>query len=214
MVSTVAAPVTPEPELTRGHKKKTRTRLQLVVAGLEVLAERGEGFSIADVAARAGVSHGTFYNYFADRDALLDALVAHAVEEFAAASARDVDEPDPAMRFARISARALATAAGSPIMVRGTLRLEAAQRALVVDGPLAYMRDDLMAAHRAGRIPEIPDDATLDVILGSLLLAARRVIAGEADAGYSANVIRRLLLALGIDGAEAERMARRAMANP
>ena len=74
--------------LTRGHKKKARTRAQLLEAALEVLAERGEGFSIGDVAVRAGVSHGTFYNYFADRDALHAALGAHVVETFSAVAAR------------------------------------------------------------------------------------------------------------------------------
>lgn len=197
----------PEPAVTRGHKKKVRTRQQLLDAGLEVLAERGEGFAIGDVAARAGVAHGTFYNYFADREELLDALVAHSVEEFAAGAARDVDDADPAMRFARISARALVAAAASPTFTRGMLRLEAAQRALLVDGPLAYLRHDLVAGHRAGRFPEAPDDASIDVVLGALLLAARRVIAGESDAEYPARVIRRLLMALGVDSGEATSIA-------
>ena len=197
--------------MTRGHKKRSRTRQQLLDAGLEVIAERGEGFAIGDVAARAGVAHGTFYNYFADRDELLDALVAHSVEEFASAAARDVDEPDPAMRFARISARALVAAADSPSFIRGLLRLEAAQRALLIDGPLAYLRHDLVAGHRSGRFPEAPDDASIDVVLGALLLAARRVIAGESDADYPARVIRRLLMALGVEGGEAASIARRAI---
>lgn len=197
--------------MTRGHKKRSRTRQQLLDAGLEVIAERGEGFAIGDVAARAGVAHGTFYNYFADREELLDALVAHSVEEFASAAARDVDEPDPAMRFARISARALVAAADSPSFIRGLLRLEAAQRALLIDGPLAYLRHDLVAGHRSGRFPEAPDDASIDVVLGALLLAARRVIAGESDADYPARVIRRLLMALGVEGGEAASIARRAI---
>ena len=203
----------PDPPLTRGHKKKSRTRQRLLEAALEVLAERGEGFSIDEVAQRAGVSHGTFYNYFADREALQTALVAHAVEEFAAVSAREVQEPDPAMRFARISARAITTAIASPTAVRFTLRLEAAQRAVLVDGPLAYMRGDLEEGHRAGRFAEAPDDAVIDLIVGTLLLAARRVIAGESNPDYPVAVIRRLLMALGVDGNEASHMAQQAVAN-
>ena len=68
---------------TRGHKKRSRTRQTLLDAALRVLAENGEGFSVTEVAARAGVSHGTFYNYFRDRDELMDALVLYSVEEFA-----------------------------------------------------------------------------------------------------------------------------------
>lgn len=197
--------------LTRGHKKKSRTRQQLLEAAIEVLAERGEGFSIADVATRAGVSHGTFYNYFDDRDQLLSALVAHTVQAFAASAARHIDETDPAMRFALISARALHTAVQSPSTVRFALRLQAAQRALVDDGPLAYLRDDLAAGHRSGRFPEAPDDAAVDVILGSLLLAAGRLLDNDAPADYGTQVIRRLLMSLGVDGEEARHIAHHAV---
>jgi AcrR family transcriptional regulator len=177
-----------------------------------VLAERGEGFSIADVATRAGVSHGTFYNYFSDRDELLDALVTHAVEDFASLAAREVDLADPAMRFALISARALAMAVESPNTVRATLRLEAVQRALLVEGPLAYLRQDLLDGFHAGRFPEPPDDGVFDVILGALLLAARRVIEGEDDPQYRGAVIRRLLMSLGVAGDEASWIAAQAVA--
>lgn len=210
MVVTAAAVLPERP--TRGHKKKARTRVQLLDAALAVLAERGEAFSISDVVDRAGVSQGTFYNYFADRDALLDELVAHAVEGFAATAARTVDDVDPAVRFARISARALALAVESPATVRFALRLEAAQRALLVAGPLAHLRQDLLDGHRSGRFPEPVDDATLDVIFGALMLAARRVLDHQEDAAYRSVVIRRLLMSLGIERSEARRIADDAVA--
>jgi AcrR family transcriptional regulator len=197
---------------TRGHKKKARTRLQLLDAALAVLADRGEAFSVSDVVTRAGVSQGTFYNYFVDRDALLDELVAHTVEVFATSAARTVDEVDPAVRFARISARALRLAAESPDMVRFALRLEAAQRALLVAGPLAHLRQDLLDGHRLGRYPEPPDDAALDVIFGSLLLAARRVLEQQEGAEFRSAVIWRLLMSLGLERAEARRIADEAVA--
>ena len=193
--------------LTRGHKKKSRTRIQLLDAALGVLAESGEGFSIADVVSRAGVSHGTFYNYFADRDSLMAALGGYVVERFAAVAAREVDESDPARRFAQISARALAIAVTSPNLVRVALRVEVAQRALLLDGPLAYLREDILDGARIGRFLETPDDAAIDVVVGALLLAARRVLDGEVGPGYRSAVIRRLLLSLGLTGDEAARIA-------
>lgn len=211
-MTAVPSETSPETSLSRGHKKKSRTRRQLLDAAVDVLAERGEGFSIADVATRAGMSHGTFYNYFGDREELLDALVAHIVEEFASVAAREVEEPDAALRFARISARALASAVESPNTMRVALRLEAAQRALLLAGPLSYLQQDLVDGHRSGRFTESPDDATLDVILGSLLLAARRVVDGESSPAYRSSVIRRLLMSLGVDGDEADRIAVQAVA--
>ncbi len=197
--------------LTRGHKKKARTRQALLEAALEVLAEDGEGFSVVDIAARAGVSHGTFYNYFADRDELVAALVPVLVQSFAAEAAAEIDEPDPAARFALITARALAVAADAPELVRVALRLEAVQRGLLAEGPLAYLREDLAAGHAAGRFDGPPDDGTLDVVLGALLLAARRIVDGEAGLDRRRTVIRRLLVALGVSRAEAEALAERAV---
>lgn len=197
---------------TRGHKKKARTRRQLLGAAVVALAEEGEGFGVVDVVARAGVSHGTFYNYFADRDALVAALVPVLVEAFAAQAAAEVDEDDPAARFAVISARALAVAAAAPDLVRASLRLDAVQRALLVDGPLAYLRDDLVAGHARGRFDGPPDDGTVDVVLGALLLAARRIVDGEAGLDHRRVVIRRLLVALGVETGEAGELADRAVA--
>lgn len=205
------APATDEP-LTRGHKKKARTRQQLLDAALDVLAEQGEQFSVVDVAARAGVSHGTFYNYFSDREELVAALVPVLVEAFAARAATEVDEADPAARFAVITARALAVAAEAPDLVRVALRLEAVQLGLLAGSPLAYLREDLVAGFAAGRFDGPPDDATFDVVLGALLLAARRIVDGDAGLDHRRSVIRRLLAALGVDRDEAEALADQAVA--
>lgn len=199
-------------QLTRGHKKRSRTRLLLLEAAQQTIAELGEGFTVADVVERAGVSHGTFYNYFDDRQQLLEALTAHLVEVFAATAAVTIDEPDPALRFATISARALRMAAASPTLAAVVVHLEAAQRALVVDGPLSYLVHDLRDGHAHGRFIDPPDTATLDVILGALLLATRRLIDGDVSEHYCRDVIRRLLLSLGVAPADATNLANHACA--
>src|SRR5690348_8592934 len=65
------------------ERARSRTRSQLIAAGKQVMAERGiEGATIADVAAAADVSPGTFYNYFADVPDLLDAVVDDVLDGF------------------------------------------------------------------------------------------------------------------------------------
>src|SRR4051812_21952568 len=55
--------------------KGRRTREALLEAGGTVVGQRGlAGFSVAAVTAHAGVAKGTFYLYFEDRDAFVDAL--------------------------------------------------------------------------------------------------------------------------------------------
>ncbi len=192
---------------TRGHKKKARTRRLLLDTASEVVADRGEAFTISDLAAAACVSQGTFYNYFSDRDALLDALVHDVIDAFTAERAASTAAEDPAVRFAVITAEALDRAADSPELTRAALRLESIQRALLDGGGFEHLRDDLEAGHRAGRFSAPPDDATVDVVISSILVAGRRIVDGRDGTGYRTAVVTRLLVSLGLDEVEAGTIA-------
>jgi AcrR family transcriptional regulator len=207
MTAIIQAPDTPS---TRGHKKRSRTRLALIESALALVATQGENFSLTDVSAGAGTSHGTFYNYFKDRDELMAALVAHLVEQFADRSAIDVTNSDIAIRFATISARAIHTSAEVPESVRAALRLEAVQQALVVDGPLAHLQSNLVEGHKSGRFLGSPDEGTIDVLMGAMLVAARRELSQRTRPQYVASVVQRLLMSLGLPHDEAVAIATRA----
>lgn len=57
-------------------RKATRTRNQLLTAAYETFANNGfQGTSVADIATAAGVSLGTFYQYFRDRNDIMGTLV-------------------------------------------------------------------------------------------------------------------------------------------
>ena len=202
----------PSPPLTRGHKKKARTRQLLLDTALEVLAEQGEGFTVADLASRAGVSHGTFYNYFSDRDQLIEALVPHIVIRFAERMADEVTEADPAARFAHITANGFDLAIREPDTVRVALSIDAVQRGLLADGPLAYFRQDLADGYKTGRFIGTLDEGTVDLVLGTLLFAARRIVDGDHTVAYRRSILSRLLQALGIEANEAAKIAAAAVA--
>jgi AcrR family transcriptional regulator len=200
-------------ELTRGHKKKARTRQLLLDTALEVLAEQGEGFSVADLFGRAGVSHGTFYNYFTDREQVIEALVPHIVSRFADRMAIEVTNADPAARFARITAHGFEIAIREPQTVRVALRIDAVQQRLLADGPLAPFRRDLADGFASGRFNGSLDDATLDMVLGTLMFAARRITDGEHSIAYRRSVLGRVLQVLGVGVAEAAALAADAVAD-
>ncbi len=197
---------------TRGHKKKQRTRAQLIAAAVDVIATKGESFSIADITAHAGMSHGTFYNYFGDREALLAAVVPDVLTAFAVESAALVHEEDPAVRFALITALALQRPVVAPEQTRLLLRLDAVQRAIVEAPAMDPLRDDLAAGVANGRFLVGPDAATLDVIIGTLLFASRRMVDEAVADTYPVSVVAQLLRSLGVPAPEADQLAEHAVA--
>ena len=67
--------------------RRTRTRQRLMTAAMEVFAERGvSGSSVEEICEAAGFTRGAFYSNFADKDALVLALIEQGVaEEYASA---------------------------------------------------------------------------------------------------------------------------------
>lgn len=67
----------PRKRVSREEKSRL-TREGLLAAGFAVVSAEGyAAASIAKIADAAGVAHGTFYNYFEDRQALFDELLPH-----------------------------------------------------------------------------------------------------------------------------------------
>ncbi len=70
-------------QLTRGHKKKAKTRQALLQAALSIYAEKGVGeLFLNELAEKAAVSNGTVYNYFRSREAVLEAVGIALAEQF------------------------------------------------------------------------------------------------------------------------------------
>lgn len=194
---------------TRGHRKRERTRRQLVAAGLRALADRGEALTVSDVVAEADVSNGTFYNYFEDRDALMEALAEEVLFALAATAA---SEPiaDPALRFAVASGRVLRRAAEDRTWGRAVLRL--VNRPGVHGRVARYLREDLAEGRARGRFDTGPDDATLDQVMGLLVMTIRRIVQGESHPDTGLRALERGLRALGVAGEEARALAATALA--
>ncbi|MGE0742929.1 MAG: TetR/AcrR family transcriptional regulator [Hyphomonadaceae bacterium] len=79
-------------------------RRTLLDASLALLAEQGlEGFSMREVARRAGLSHQAPYHHFPDREAILAAIVAEGFQSLRDASLAALEgRTDPRARFTAI----------------------------------------------------------------------------------------------------------------
>jgi AcrR family transcriptional regulator len=189
---------------TRGHRKREKTRRQLIEAGLRVLARKGEALTVSDVVAEADVSNGTFYNYFVDRDELVDTLGEELVLTLAATAA---SEPiaDPARRFAVASGRVLRRAAEDVTWGRVALRL--VQRPGLHQNVDRYLREDLAEGLSQGRFDVGPEDAAVDQAMGLLVMTMWRIVEGTAQPDAAERAVERGLIALGVDTAEAAKLA-------
>ena len=84
----------PEPTSTTSHQRRKAERPQeLLDAALSLFVEKGFAATRTDeVAARAGVSKGTLYLYYASKEELLKAVIAQRLSSQIAEGARQVAE--------------------------------------------------------------------------------------------------------------------------
>jgi len=72
-----------------------RNRELILQTARKCFAERGLSVTLNDIAHEAGVGVGTVYRRFADKDSLIEALLATKFEAMNEAAARAADEVDP-----------------------------------------------------------------------------------------------------------------------
>jgi AcrR family transcriptional regulator len=83
------------------ERKKRETRRALNLAALDLVEERGYGaVTTEEIAARAGVSARTFFNYFPSKEAAVIGTTAEELESYAAAleEVREAETPMDALR--------------------------------------------------------------------------------------------------------------------
>ena len=191
--------------------KRERTRAKLIAAGFRVFSERGQALTASDVAHEADVANGTFYNHFLDREDFIHTLANESLRAITVASAEQTEGADPAWRFAVASTRVLRAAASDPLWGRALLRFAEVPRP-----PQAaveqHLRADLVSGLRSGRFTHGDDPVTVDLVTGTLFATFRRIVSAPdgIDADTIPDVVSRLLEAIGIEGSEAESLARAA----
>jgi len=87
--------VVAQPDLpNRTQRRVSKTRTRLLKAALSVFAEVGtDAATIEMITQRADLGKGTFYRHFADREAIIGALIEQCVDDLLAVISRAVGEP-------------------------------------------------------------------------------------------------------------------------
>ena len=194
---------------------RARTSSLLLDAAIRLFARQGVGgTALHEIAAEAGVSNGTFYNYFRTREEIADAVslrLAERLQEEIAESYRDVG--DPAERLAIGCRRFVLQALRDPDWGAATLRVSSASPAFSrrIAGPVLA---DLRAGRRAKRFRYPSEPAALDLVSGAVLAGMRSVLEKRAGEAHASAVGSLILRGLGIADAEADAITRRPLPSP
>ncbi|CAN5558958.1 TetR/AcrR family transcriptional regulator [soil metagenome] len=198
-----------EARAAAAENRRAQTRARLIEAAISVIVEKGpEASSIEDFVAAAGVSRGTFYNYFPTFEDLL-----HALNTQLSVELDETLEPvregieDPAVLLATVLHRIFAAFAANPVRAWLALRIESTgvPRQAVFEARF----DAIYAAAVAkGRFRGCDVGAARCLAFGGARMAQREIVTGEAGPGHVGDLVSLLLIAYGVPTDEAGKISR------
>lgn len=204
-----------KPESAPLTRLRARTRGLLIDAALELFGERRMRVpAIHEIAARAGVATGTFYNYFRTCEELLEAAIVERAERLQGDIERSyAGVADPAERVAIGTRRFILQARSEPMWAGGLLRVWGSTPDLL-SPMLAPVLVSLRTGRRQGRFTYRNEDAAADLAVGTVAAAMVRVVAQRAHEECATLVAALILRGLGIRAVEADEIASRPLPTP
>ncbi len=176
---------------------------------MRAVAEDGpDGFSLRDVATRAGVTPPAVYRHFQDKDELLAAIAAECFERYAAAVAAALAEEtgNSLARFRAVGIAIVQFTVAHPEHFRAmtvpglSSRLSTETRA-ELDAWTQQQRRELLAGQAAGEIADIPVDELMLTANAAVHGLAHMIVEGQlgdVDAARAKQLAIQLTGALGV----------------
>lgn len=179
-----------------GQAQKAKTRELIIQCAIPVFAQYGPDTPVIDDFIKAaGVSRGTFYNYFKTTRELLDAAMDMLSDELIATIVPVVEgETNPLIRFASAARMYYRKATIDPLIGQflgsvSTVGAMAMERA----------RNDLQEAMREGYFRVQDMELAEAIAFGIMVFSLRATHAREASDIRALEVVRAIFSALGVD---------------
>lgn len=197
-----------------GHPRAARTRAALIGAGRRLYSERPvDAVTVDDIVQAAAVGKGSFYNHFADRDALVRAISSEIrghVESAVTRANAGVD--DPARRLARAVCTYLRFALDGAESAGVLVRVHSGHTSLTA--PLNRgLVEDIETGLTSGRFAVATVEAGVLYVMGVTQVALVRVVQ-EPTLAYAVSLSQQMcaliLRGLGVAAAEADLIAAQA----
>jgi AcrR family transcriptional regulator len=191
-------------------RKRERTQQQLILAAIRVIAAEGLAATTpGQIAAAAGVTSVTFYNYFKSK-----AEIVSAVALFIAETLRRRSAPSRAAlatgaeRMAAGCLRYLHLAELSPAFALLVLDVAEAEPALL-ERIGAFVQTELRAGIRDRDFVAQREAVAIDLVIGAIMRGMRRIAQGDAPRSYRGDVTVAILGGLGLPRTKAAAIVRR-----
>jgi len=192
-----------------GHARRLRTRAGLLAAARSVVAARGfDACTIDEFITAAGVARGTFYNYFKDREQVIEAVAQDVLDSLKAEIARVLrGVKDPARRIAQIMSYCIAKAVQDPTW--GAMMLHMMSTGPHLGNAMHREFDaDLKAGLAAGRFKFESLSAALDLVKGATLFGMRSMVRKMESPMHAGHIAAMALRGLGLNASEARAVAK------
>lgn len=182
-----------------GNERRRKMRMRLLEAALSVIDEKGlESTLIDDVVSAAGVSRGTFYNYFQTIEELLAELGTELGNEIMRTVEGAVEDyPDPVLRLASGVRLYLRTVSLHPSVARFFWRAgfhAISPNHLVYE----YLPRHIGEGIDSGALQVSDSTIAIDVIAGVTLTALHAISTRVVPPDYPEQIVGHILLALGV----------------
>jgi AcrR family transcriptional regulator len=189
-------------------ERREKTRAKLLRGAIQVFAQHGAEAKVIDLVIReAGVSRGTFYNYFRTNEELFLEVSREVSNEI-------ILSVDPLVLQQKDAGAGLACGLVSVVRLAGSYPLFA--QFVSKGGPLALSAGNLTktAVTReirngiaAGLFTVTDEQLAFDLILGPVIMAFHTVLSGGASESYARDMAQAVLCSLGVDDARARQYA-------
>jgi AcrR family transcriptional regulator len=191
----------------KGDARWARTRQRLLKGGRLAFAERGvEATTVLEIVRAAGVSHPSFYNHFASREALAKEIAAIYFRSDRAAKLAVFEQvEDPAEAIAINIAQTLAIATSDPVIAWTLVRSETLRESVISStaDPLVAM---IEAGAASGRF-DVPSAHTLALtIRGAALAMVQDILRATADENAASCFQELVLRMLGLSVGESAKV--------
>ena len=187
-----------EARAAAAEQRKAQTRERLIEAAIAVIGEKGpDACSIEDFVAAAGVSRGTFYNYFPTAESLLQAVRVKIVAALTAVLDKRLPRTMPACeRLATRLHSYILSVSRDPAWGWMTARLDAArlERTPVLEANLDLMFYEGVSR---GEFRDMDPAAVRTLVFGASRMVQRDILMGLSSPEHAIQVVALVLNACG-----------------